>query len=135
MDMTIKDQLRVARGLTRSNRKLTVTPLRCRDWRLVHRPFGADLLEGWLSLSSEQLDLLKEQLAPLSPQEKLELARFLTEQVKLDQSTIQSGVQADQTDADVKRAQHMAWLIAHREEYAGRYVALDGDRLVGAGAT
>src|SRR5262250_1363330 len=46
MDMTIKDQLRMARGLTRSNRKLTVTPLRCRDRRLVHRPFGADSLDG-----------------------------------------------------------------------------------------
>jgi hypothetical protein len=34
-----------------------------------------------------------------------------------------------------KREQHMAWLKAHREEYAGKYVALDGDRLVGAGAT
>src|SRR5215467_3843999 len=40
MDMTIKDQLRMARGQTRSNRKLTVTPLRCRDRRLVHRPLG-----------------------------------------------------------------------------------------------
>src|SRR5262249_54550610 len=46
MDMTIKDQLRMARGQTRSNRKLTVTPLRCRDRRLVHRPFGADSLGG-----------------------------------------------------------------------------------------
>src|SRR5262249_48396799 len=46
MDMTIKDQLRMARGQTRSNRKLTVTPLRCRDRRLVHRPFGAHSLGG-----------------------------------------------------------------------------------------
>ena len=36
----------MARGQTRSNRKLTVTPLRCRDRRLVHRPFGADSLGG-----------------------------------------------------------------------------------------
>jgi predicted membrane GTPase involved in stress response len=34
-----------------------------------------------------------------------------------------------------KMAQHMAWLKAHREEFAGQYVALDGDRLVGVGAT
>jgi Family of unknown function (DUF5678) len=34
-----------------------------------------------------------------------------------------------------KKAQHMVWLKAHREEYAGQYVALDGDRLVGTGAT
>lgn len=34
-----------------------------------------------------------------------------------------------------QRAQHLAWLKAHREEYAGQYVALDGDRLVGNAAT
>lgn len=37
-------------------------------------------------MSDKQLDLLKEQLAPLSPREKLELARFLTEQAKMDQA-------------------------------------------------
>src|SRR5262249_10365550 len=44
----------IARGLTRSHRKLTVTPLRCRDRRLVHRPFGADSLGGgrWLVVGS-----------------------------------------------------------------------------------
>jgi uncharacterized protein DUF5678 len=29
----------------------------------------------------------------------------------------------------------MVWLKAHCEEYTGHYVALDGDRLVGFGAT
>ena len=38
MDMSIKEKLRMARVLTRSDRKLTVSPLRCRDRRLVHRP-------------------------------------------------------------------------------------------------
>lgn len=39
-----------------------------------------------------------------------------------------------QTDAEaLRRAQHMAWLKTHREEYAGKYVALDGDRFVGCG--
>lgn len=42
---------------------------------------------------------------------------------------------ADENAASAKRAQHMAWLKANREEYAGQYVALDGDRLVGSGAT
>jgi hypothetical protein len=44
--MNIKDKLRMVRGLTRSDRKHTVTPLRCRDRRLVHRPSGADSLGG-----------------------------------------------------------------------------------------
>ena len=40
------------------------------------------------------------------------------------------------TDTDaLKRAQHLAWLKAHREEYADKYVALDGDRLVGYGSS
>src|SRR5262245_16348297 len=36
----------MARGLTRSKRKLSVTPRCCRDRRLVHRPSGADSLVG-----------------------------------------------------------------------------------------
>jgi uncharacterized protein DUF5678 len=40
------------------------------------------------------------------------------------------------TDTDaLRRAQHLAWLKSHREEYAGKYVALDGDRLVGSGSS
>jgi hypothetical protein len=27
------------------------------------------------------------------------------------------------------------WMVAHRSEYAGQWVALDGDRLIAAGAT
>jgi hypothetical protein len=34
-----------------------------------------------------------------------------------------------------ERQQRMKWLKAHREEYAGNYVALAGDRLVGQGST
>jgi hypothetical protein len=59
-------------------------------------------------MSDKQLDLLKEQLAPLSPQEKLELARFLTEQANLDQAGEQGEAVIDRAAADVKRAQHMA---------------------------
>ena len=33
------------------------------------------------------------------------------------------------------RGRRLDWLKAHREEYAGQYVALDGDVLVGHGAT
>src|SRR5262245_25333065 len=44
--MNMGCELRMARGLTRDKRKLTVTQLRCRDRRLVHRPSGADSLDG-----------------------------------------------------------------------------------------
>jgi Family of unknown function (DUF5678) len=86
-------------------------------------------------MSDEQLNSLKEQLAPLSPQEKLKLARFLIDQAGLDQQRKRGEVDVDRSDSAVKRMQHLAWLKAHREEYAGQYVALDGDRLLGAGAT
>src|SRR5262245_22937472 len=46
MDMSIDRELTWARGLTRGKRKLSVTPLRCRDRWLVHRPYGSDSLEG-----------------------------------------------------------------------------------------
>lgn len=80
-------------------------------------------------MSSKQLDALKEQLAQLTRQQKLELAQFLSEQAGSD---ISGG--PSESDA-LKREQHLVWLKAHREEYAGQYVALDGDRLVGCGAT
>src|SRR5215475_7301445 len=46
MDLNIGRELTRARGQTRGKRKLSVTPLRCRDRRLVHCPYGADSLEG-----------------------------------------------------------------------------------------
>lgn len=42
---------------------------------------------------------------------------------------------ASQDTDESKRQQQLEWLKAHREEYAGQYVALDGDRLVGHGKT
>src|SRR5215475_13131016 len=46
MGLNMNRELRMARALTRSKRKLSVTPPGCRDRRLVHRPYGADSLEG-----------------------------------------------------------------------------------------
>jgi len=87
-------------------------------------------------MSKEQISLLKAQLASLTRNEKLELARFLSDQARLDAAAPNSEVAAsDQSAAADKRAQHLAWLKANREQYAGQYVALDGDRLVGSGAT
>lgn len=42
--------------------------------------------------------------------------------------------EAASQDEEMRR-RRLEWLKAHREEYAGQYVALDGDRLVGEGAT
>ena len=89
-------------------------------------------------MSNEQLIALKEQLASLTPQEKLELARFLTEQAESTPFRKTPDTDASRrvdNNAALKRVQHLEWLKAHREEYAGKYVALDGDRLVGSGVT
>lgn len=42
MDLNIRRKLTWARGLTRGKRKLSVTPLRCLDRRLVHRPYKGE---------------------------------------------------------------------------------------------
>jgi hypothetical protein len=60
-------------------------------------------------MSDEQLNSLKEQLAPLSPQEKLKLARFLIDQAGLDQQGKRSGMDdVGRSDSAVKRMQHLA---------------------------
>ena len=86
-------------------------------------------------MSNEELTALKERLAALPPQEQLELARFLEAQAAGGRTPDRLSSDADREATTRKRAQHLAWLKAHREEYAGQYVALDGERLVGSGAT
>ncbi|MBS1792095.1 MAG: hypothetical protein JST85_30595 [Acidobacteria bacterium] len=87
-------------------------------------------------MSEEQISHLKAQLASLTRPEKLELARFLSDQARLDAAPSDSETTATNHSATVnKRAQHLAWLKAHREQYAGQYVALDGDHLAGSGTT
>src|SRR5262249_1586248 len=90
---------------------------------------------GGKEVSSEQLMALKEQLAGLTPEEKFELAKFLLQEATSDLSHDASESPSEPRAGAQKRAQHMAWLKAHREEYARQYVALDGDRLVGNGST
>lgn len=89
-------------------------------------------------MSNEQLTALKDQLASLTPQEKLELAKFLSEQAEPSSTRRETKAGSSSlhpNDSARKRADHMTWLKAHREEYTGKYVALDGERLVGSGST
>lgn len=64
--------------------------------------------------------------------EKEQLAAFLDEQ--LQQAEKPSLDEAAHTDDEIRR-RRLSWIKAHREEYAGQYVALHGDVLVGAGRT
>ena len=85
--------------------------------------------EGRQKMSSEVLQELKERAASLTPEEMCDLEAFLREQVRAKSKT-------PPIDDDAERHRKQTeWLKAHREEYAGRYVALVGDKLVGVGAT
>ena len=44
-------------------------------------------------------------------------------------------IQSNNGDDDATRERRLNWLKAHREEYAGQYVAMVGDVLVGHGRT
>lgn len=77
------------------------------------------------------IDNIKHQVETLSAQEKFLLANYLLERVKQDKQETQL---VNISDDDIRR-RRMEWLKSHREEYAGQYVALDGDVLVGHGAT
>jgi hypothetical protein len=77
-----------------------------------------------MNMSVELLESIKQQGANLSAQEKRELGQYFSELAEQEKNI-----------ADLKRRQVIEWLQAHREEYAGSYVALDGDRLIGQGKT
>ena len=73
-------------------------------------------------MSVEVLDSIKKQASILTRQEKFALANYLLEQTKQDNEK--------ETNAG-----QLEWLKANRDKYAGQYIALDGDVLVGNGAT
>ena len=83
-------------------------------------------------MSSQLLETIKQQAEALTAREKSELARHLLGQVQVEGQT--QMVPSKHDDQEVRR-RRLDWLKAHREEYAGQYVALDGDVLVGHGAT
>jgi len=80
-------------------------------------------------MSAEALDSIKKQMAVLTKQEKFVLANYLLAQAKAE---TENGKNIE--DDEAKRRQ-LEWLKTNREKYAGQYVALDGDKLVGHGAT
>ena len=54
--------------------------------------------------------------------------------VEVLQNNLRRQTTGSNADAETRR-KRLEWLKANREEYAGKYVALDGDRLVGHAAT
>lgn len=80
------------------------------------------------------LEHVKQMALTLTPEEKQALARYLLEAVdqELTSSREDSALRSEE---DEIRQRRMEWLKMHREEFAGQYVALSGDVLVGHGTT
>jgi len=76
-----------------------------------------------------------EEARSLSPDEKRKLRQVLD--LELEQLKTQNRAQPTHSENgdDEARERRLDWLKSHREEYAGQYVALAGDMLVGHGPT
>lgn len=77
------------------------------------------------------LDTLKQQIANLSRPEQLELSQFLARQVAQDTKQPAHSPESEKRERD--RQLRAEWLKLNSAKYAGLYVALDGDRLLGTG--
>jgi hypothetical protein len=75
-------------------------------------------------MSKQQLNEILKQTETLTAEEKLLLAQLLLEQTPPAPS---------RQSAAIRHSQYRKWLQEHGEEYAGQWVALDGDRLVSSG--
>ncbi len=74
-------------------------------------------------MSTELLSFLKEKAALLTDEERRELQAYLN-----------ADSQGETSPAHI-RFRRMEWLKAHRMEYAGFYVAFDGEHPVGKGSS
>lgn len=82
-------------------------------------------------MSVEVLETIKQQINQLNGQEEEQLMRYLHERKKANGKSV--SLSPEIAERERKRRLRAEWLKAHRDEYAGLYVALDGDRLLGTG--
>lgn len=82
-------------------------------------------------------ETIKQQLSTLSKSEQTEILQFLIEQMKSTSSSTPLFPTGDQDEKEqvLHRVQQMEWLKANREAFAGQYVALSENKLVGYGKT
>ncbi|MGI8494548.1 MAG: DUF5678 domain-containing protein [Pyrinomonadaceae bacterium] len=81
-------------------------------------------------MSIELLDSIKNEGRKLSAAEKAQLADYLLQESENPASKDLGS--AGETEEEIRNLR-MKWLKHNREKYAGQYVALDGNRLVGVG--
>ena len=82
-----------------------------------------------------RLEQIIDEARSLSHAEKLKLRQALDLELEQQAAHDRQPTQSNNGDDDAIREQRLEWLKAHREEYAGQYVALAGDVLVGYGRT
>lgn len=86
-------------------------------------------------MNTERLNAIKQELTALSADEKLDLVEYLKQQAQKDQEVEAAATQANghAEKPEPYCLRETEWLRQHRHEYAGQYVALEGDRLVASG--
>ena len=77
----------------------------------------------------ETLTQIKQQIVLLDEDAKQNLAEFLAEELRSEDKS------PAQNFSDEERQNQLEWLKQNREKYAGKYVALAGNELVGEGKT
>jgi hypothetical protein len=82
---------------------------------------------------TERVQAVLRQIDALTDEEKRSLVDSLKEQQKRDRQTMVSENGAAQARPDTQREREMQWIAEHSHEYAGQYVALDGERLIAHG--
>ena len=81
-----------------------------------------------------RLEQIIDQARTLSYAEKQKLREALDAELE-EQPELSHDTRDASTEDNVIRERRLDWLKTHREEYAGQYVALVGDTLVGHGRT
>lgn len=82
-----------------------------------------------------RLEQIIDQARALSYAEKQKLREALDAELESSQPMNTHDTRDANTEDDVMRERRLNWLKTHREQYAGQYVALVGDTLVGHGPT
>ena len=78
----------------------------------------------------EHLSQIKQKIVLLDENEKRNLAEFLADELEKSQP-----VQTTLIPSDEERQQQLEWLKTNREKFAGKFIALSGNDLVGEGET
>jgi len=83
-----------------------------------------------------RLEQIIDEARSLSNAEKRKLRQALDAELEMQKPHVQTEPsQRNNGNDDAERERRLNWLKSHREEYAGQYVALAGDTLVGHGRT